>query len=321
VPRTASAPVDPLDSGSLDVGDGQSIYWETVGRADGLPAVWLHGGPGSGSSTTARRYFDPAVYRAVLLDQRGCGRSRPLAGEPSVDLTTNTTGHLMDDLERLREHLEIERWVVAGVSWGVTLALAYAQRHPERVTGLVLGAVTTGSRREVEWLTRDMGRLLPEQWDRFVSLVSPDERNGDLTAAYGRLLAHRDLEVRQEAAQAWCTWEDAHVSLAPGWKPDPRYDDPTFRLVFARLVTHYWSHACFLADRQLLAGMERLAAVPGVLIHGRYDISSPPDTAWRLHQAWPGSRLVLLDASHGGPGFAEAITEALDTLALIESSR
>lgn len=219
------------------------------------------------------------------------------------------------------EDLGIERWVVAGVSWGVTLALAYAQRHPERVLAMVLGAVTAGSRREVEWLTRDMGRFFPQAWEQFVSLVPEQERGGDLAAAYARLLDHPDLQVREQAARAWCTWEDTHVSLAPDWQPDPHYDDATFRLVFARLVTHYWSHGCFLTDRQLLMGMPRLASVPGVLIHGRYDISSPSDTAWQLHQAWPGSRLVLLETGPGGNGLPEEFTAALNTFGQLRLSR
>lgn len=320
VPIAADSIVEPFDSGTLEVGDGQRVYWETVGRADGVPAVWLHGGPGSGSSRLARGYFDPMLYRAVLFDQRGCGRSRPLVSDPSVDLRTNTTDHLIADLELLREHLGIRRWVVAGVSWGVTLGLAYAQHHPERVAGMVLGAVTSGSRRETEWLTRDMGRLFPEQWERFMSLVPEPERGGDLAAAYARLLADPDEHVRERAARAWCAWEDTHVSLAPDWEPDRRYDDATFRLVFARLVTHYWSHHSFLTDRQLLSGMGRLAEIPGVLIHGRYDISGPPDTAWALQEAWPGSELILLDTGHGGRGFPEAFADALSSLARTDSS-
>jgi len=321
VPGSSHPPLEPYESGLLEVGDGQTLYWETVGRADGVPAVWVHGGPGSGSSKRARRYFDPAAYRAVLFDQRGCGRSRPLVSDPASDLASNTTDSLIDDLERLREHLGIERWVVVGVSWGVTLALAYAQRHPDRVLAMVLGAVTTGSRRELEWLTRDMGRLFPQAWEQFVALVPEQEQASDLAAAYARLLGHPDPQTREEAARASCTWEDTHVSLAPDWRPDPRYDDATFRLVFARLVTHYWSHGCFLTDRQLLAGMPRLASIPGVLIHGRHDISSPPDTAWQLHRAWPGSRLVLLESGHGGHGFPEEFPAALDIFGQSRLSR
>lgn len=314
--RPRYEPVEPYESGDLDVGDGQVLYWETVGEANGVPAVWVHGGPGSGSTVDARRFFDPSRYRAVVFDQRGCGRSRPMASETDADLSVNTTDHLVADLERLRAHLGIARWVVAGVSWGVTLALVYAQRHPDRVLAMVLGAVTSGSRREVEWITRDMGRVFPREWAEFVTLVPADEQGGDLAAAYARLLADPNGDLREAAARAWCAWEDTHVSLAPGWAPDPRYADPAFRMVFARLVTHYWSHGCFLADGEVLAGMPRLAAIPAVLIHGRHDVSSPLGTAWALHRAWPGSRLRVLDrAGHGGGDFPGELTAALDSFA------
>jgi proline iminopeptidase len=306
-------PIEPYESGFLEVGDGNSLYWETVGDPGGTPAVYLHGGPGGGSSPGARRYFDPAAYRAVLFDQRGCGRSLPLADNPEVDLTTNTTDHLIRDIEALRRHLGVDRWAVYGVSWGVTLALAYAQANPERVIAMVLGAVTSGTRRETDWITRDMGRVFPREWDAYTAMVPAAERGGDLSAAYARLLANPDPEVRDAAAAAWCVWEDTHMSLAPGWTPFLQHEDLTFQRVFARLVTHYWSHACFLVDDQILAAMPRIAHLPAVLVHGRYDISGPPDTAWQLHKAWPGSELVLLDdAGHGGGSFPDHITAALD---------
>jgi len=250
----------------------------------------------------------------VVFEQRGYGRSRPLASDADADLTVNTTEHLVRDLERLREHLGITRWVVAGVSWGVTLGLVYGQRHPDRVQAMVLGAVTDGARRGTDWITREMGRVFPREWEEFRQPVPEPERDGDLAAAYARLLADPDPTVREAAARAWCTWEDTHVSLAPDWSPSSRYDDPAFRMVFARLVTHYWSRGCFLADGEVAAGMSRLAAIPAVLIHGRHDVSGPLDTAWRLHQAWPGSRLVVLDdAGHGGGSFPAEMTAALDS--------
>jgi proline iminopeptidase len=301
--------VEPYATGLLSVSDGNELYWECVGNPDGLPAVYLHGGPGGGSRPGARRYFDPVAYRVVLFDQRGCGRSVPLADNPDVNLETNTTGHLVTDIEALREHLGIERWVVLGVSWGVTLGLVYAQAYPERVSALVLAAVTSGTRRETEWITRDIGRVFPREWEAFAAGVPESERAGDLAAAYARLLASNDPAVRAEAARSWCAWEDTHISLVPGWKPSPDYQDPTFRSVFARLVTHYWSHGCFLADGQVLAGMHRLAGIPATLIHGRYDVSGPADTAWQLHRAWPGSELILLD---GGGSFHEEVIRALN---------
>ena len=305
-------PIEPYEHGMLEVGDDQSIYWEIVGSPSGTPAVFLHGGPGSGTNPGSRCWFDPDGYRAVLFDQRGCGRSRPLASEPEVDLSANTTGHLIADIETLRDHLGVDRWVVVGVSWGVTLALAYAQRHPDRIRAMVLGAVTAGTRTETNWITHHMGRIFPRQWEQLVGAVPVSER-GDLAAAYARLLGSPVASVRHDAARRWCAWEDTHVSLMPGWAHDERYDDPTFRAVFARLVTHYWAHGCFLTDGEILAGMHRLAGIPGVLIHGRHDISSPFDTAWRLHRAWPASRLYVLDdAGHSGGGFIRELVGALD---------
>jgi proline iminopeptidase len=308
--------IEPYESGMLAVGDGHEVYWETVGNPDGRPALWLHGGPGTGSSTGIRRSFDPAAYRLVVFDQRGSGRSRPLADSAAADLSTNTTEHLLRDIELLRAHLGIPEWVVTGGSWGVTLALAYAQRFPERVSALVLTAVTAGRRLETDWITRDMRRVFPREWDAYAAEVPPSERDGDLSAAYARLLASPDPAVTERAAEQWCSWEDTHVSLAPGWEPSLRYESPEFRQVFARLVTHYWAHGCFLDDAPILAGMDRIADIPGVLIHGRYDVSGPLDTAWDLHRAWPASRLVVCDdAGHGGSSMTTAMVAALDELA------
>jgi proline iminopeptidase len=306
--------IEPFASGMLDVGDGHEIYWETVGDPAGAPAVWLHGGPGTGCTPGQRRLFDPSAYRAVLFDQRGSGRSRPLADSAAADLSANTTEHLIGDIERLREHLGIARWVVVGGSWGVTLALAYAQRHPDRVAAMALAAVTSGTRRETLWITQDMRRVFPREWDAFAAAVPRHERDGDLSAAYARLLANPDSAVTERAAQEWCIWEDTHVSLQPGWEPWLRLQEPTFQQVFARLVTHYWSNGCFLDDTPIAAGMHRIAQIPAVLIHGRYDVSGPLDTAWDLHNAWPASRLVVLDnAGHGGTDMTQALVEALNS--------
>ncbi|MFI2637090.1 alpha/beta fold hydrolase, partial [Streptomyces collinus] len=275
-----------------------------------------HGGPGSGCTVGARRFFDPEVFRAVLFDQRGCGRSLPLASSPDVDLTVNTTAHIVEDIERLREHLGIERWIVTGLSWGVSLGLVYAQAFPARVQAMALGAITGGTRVEIEWITRAMGRVFPREWEEFVAPLPVDERDGNLPAAYARLLADPDPVVRENAALQWCRWEDVHVSLMPGWTPSVRYQNPDFRRVMTRLVTHYWGNDCFLAPNQILDGMDRLAEIPAILVHGRYDISGPLDTAWAIHRRWPGSELVVLDdAGHGGSGFNEAIVEALNSLA------
>ncbi len=301
--------IEPYDSGMLDVGEGNLMYWETCGNPDGKPAVVLHGGPGSGCNPWWRRFFDPAAYRIVLLDQRGCGRSTPHASDPDVDLATNTTHHLLADIERLREHLRIERWLVFGGSWGSTLGLAYAHAHTERVSELVLFSVVTTTHREVEWVTRDMGRVFPAEWARFRDGVPPADRDGNLADAYRRLLASPDPAVREQAARDWCTWEDTHVAIQSG-RPDSRYGDPVFRMVFARLVTHYWAHAAWLEDGILLREAGRLTGIPGALVHGQLDVSGPPDIPWHLAQAWPDATLTLVsDAAHGAGH--QAVTDAL----------
>jgi proline iminopeptidase len=276
----------------------------------------LHGGPGSGCNAGLRRFFNPQKYRVVLFDQRGCGRSTPLASEPDADLSANTTQHLIADMELLRRHLCIESWLVFGASWGSTLGLAYAELHTRRVSEMVLVAVGTTQKHEVRWLTRDVGRLFPEQWARFRDGVPAEERDGDLSAAYSRLLHDADPEVRAKAARDWCDWETAHVSLRSGG-PSARWDDPAFRLGFARLVTHYWRNAAFLEDGALLRNAARLAGTPGVLIHGRLDVSSPLDIAWQLSQAWPGSELVAVDDAGHSAGLSEAMLTALDRFATL----
>lgn len=293
--------ISPYDSGMLDVGDGHQVYWECCGNPEGIPAIYLHGGPGSGVTPGQRRFFDPDAYRVVLFDQRGSGRSRPLASEPDADLSTNTTAHLIADIEALRQLHRAESWTVLGMSWGTTLGLAYAEAHPRQVDAMVLALVTTTSRREVEWLTRDVGRIFPREWDRFAAAVPDGLRHLPLVDAYATLLVDADPAVCEQAAREWCAWEDAHVSLTPGHRPNPRYEDPEFRLRFARLVTNYWRHAAFLDDDQLLRDAPTLNGIPGVLIHGRYDVSSPLETAWRLSQRWKTSQLYVIgDAGHGG---------------------
>ena len=303
---------EPYESGMLDVGDGQRLYWETCGNPEGAPVVVLHGGPGAGADRWWTGLLDPGTYRTVLVDQRGCGRSTPDAADPAVSLTTNTTSHLIGDLERLRAHLGIERWLVLGASWGSTLGLAYAQRHPSSVSALVLFSVVGTTRREIEWITRDMARFLPDEWERFRAAVPRLRRFGNLAGAYARLLADPDPDVRERAAREWCAWEERHVSATTGPRPDPRFADPAFRMRFARLVTHYWSHAAWLGDDELVRGCFRLAGIPGVLIHGRADLSSPPDFPLRVHRAWPGSELVLVDGAGHGAELQRAVVAATD---------
>lgn len=310
--------IEPYGHGLLDVGDGNQVYWEACGNPDGKPAVVLHGGPGSGCTPGWRRYFDPDLYRIVLFDQRGCGRSTPNASDADVDLTTNTTHHLLADIERLRHHLGIDRWLVFGGSWGSTLGLAYAEKHPEIVSEVVLFSVVTTSRREVEWVTRDIGRVFPEQWARFRDGLPDDQRDGSLVDGYARLLQDPDPSVREKAASDWCAWEDAHVTVHSNQQPDPRYENPAFRMRFARLVTHYWRHAAWIEEGILLRGATKLAGIPGVLVQGRLDVSGPADIAWHLARNWPGCELVLVDeAGHGtgDPGVTEALVAATNRFA------
>jgi proline iminopeptidase len=309
-------PIEPYDSGFLDSGDGHRVYWECCGNPDGEPALYLHGGPGSGFSPGQRRFFDPDRWRIVLFDQRGSGNSRPLASAPEHELSTNTTAHLIRDMEALRRLHGIERWALLGLSWGTTLGLAYAQRHPDRVGGLVLALVTTTSRSEVQWITEEVGCLFPEAWHRFSGAVPAHLRNLRLVDAYARLLSDGDPDVCERAALEWCRWEEAHISLTPGQAANPRFEDPEFRLRFARLVTHYWRHAAFLGEDQLLRDAHVLNGIPGILIHGRYDVSSPLRTAWLLSRRWTSSRLrVLDDAGHGGGDtFLQAVVDALNEI-------
>jgi proline iminopeptidase len=310
-------PIEPYDSGLLDVGDGHAIYWECCGNPSGKPALFLHGGPGTGSSPGQRRFFDPNAYRAVLFDQRGSGRSRPLASEPGTDVSLNTTAHLISDIEALRQLHGVDQWTILGLSWGTTLGLAYAQAYPQRVRSLVLALVTTTSRREVDWITRGIGCIFPQAWDRFAAAVPQALRHLPLADAYAMLLSDPDPSVQDHAARAWCDWEDAHISLTPGHTPSSLFDAPDLGLRFARLVTHYWRHFAFLEEDQLLRDAAALNGIPGVLIHGRYDVSSPLETAWRLSQRWSTSQLhVLDDAGHGGGNtLLPTIVGALDHFA------
>jgi proline iminopeptidase len=293
---------DPYDHGLLDVGDGNLVYWETRGNPNGKPGLVVHGGPGSGCEGSTGRSFDPDRYRIVLFDQRGCGRSVPHASDPATDLSVNTTGHLLADMELLREHLGIERWLLHGGSWGSTLILAYAERHPERVSEIVIPNVTTCRRSEIDWLYRGVGRFFPEEWEGFRIGVPERERDGDLLAAYAQLMESPDDDVRAKAAADWLTWEDAVISKEPQGIPNAYSDrPPAAQLAFVRICAHYYSKGAWLEEGALLRDAERLAGIPGVLIHGRLDMGSPLQTAWELARAWPDARLVVIeDSGHTG---------------------
>jgi proline iminopeptidase len=305
--------IAPYDSGMLDVGDGNAVYWETCGNPEGKPAVVLHGGPGSGCGEWFRRFFDPDAYRIVLFDQRNCGRSTPHASEPTTDLTSNTTANLVGDIESLRNQLGIERWLILGGSWGSTLALAYAEGHASRVSELVLFGVTTGRHAEFDWSFRGgLALFFPEQWEQLRAVVADAGSDDDIVRTYHDLLSDADAAVRAKAAEAWCLWESA----TPDWPPKTglatRFRDPRYAVGFARIVTHYVRHNAWLEDGVLLRNATALADTTGVLINGRFDFQAPIANAWRLKEAWPRAELVIVDDSgHGtSPGINSAIVQA-----------
>ncbi|HVK21953.1 MAG TPA: prolyl aminopeptidase [Actinokineospora sp.] len=305
--------IEPYDSGLLDVGDGHRVYWEVSGNPTGKPVVVLHGGPGAGTNGVQRRHFDPAAYRIVLFDQRGAGRSTPHVSDPATDLATNTTWHLVADMERLREHLGIDRWQLFGGSWGATLAVAYGQTHPERVSEIILRGVFLLRPSELDWLYRGggAGALFPEAWADFTALVPEGE---DPLAAYQAMITDPDPATRAQAAVAWSNWEGAAVSLVPNPALVAQYASPTFAVPFARIALHYFTNAGWLDDDQLVRDAGKLAGIPGRIVQGRYDVVCPPVTAWELRQAWPDALITLPTAGHAvtDPGILEALREATD---------
>lgn len=304
--------------GWLPVGDGHALYWEEAGNPEGVPALILHGGPGSGFSAATRRFFDPDRYRIIGFDQRNAGRSRPSAAEAAADLSTNTTWHLVDDIERLRVRFGVESWVLYGASWGVTLGLAYAERHPDRVRAAVFAGVTTTRQSEIDWLYHGLREVLPEQWLAFRAGAPAAVADDDLVAGYNALMFDDDPAVREKAALDFHLWEGAMLLAEPGGKWPALWDDPAYRLQRGRIVTHYFRHAAWLAEGQLLAGGGRLAGIPAVLVQGMLDPQGPPHTAEELARAWPGAELKLIGgAGHAtsGAGMSDAIVAALDGFA------
>ncbi|MGH9386706.1 MAG: prolyl aminopeptidase [Vicinamibacterales bacterium] len=305
--------IEPFRHGILAVDHGHQLYWEMCGNPQGTSALVVHGGPGGGCSPNSRRWFDPARYCAVLFDQRGCGRS-----EPRASLDHNTTNDLIADIETLRVELAIEQWVVLGRSWGAALAIAYAERHPERVAAMVLNAVFTARCSELEWLYQGgAANIYPEAWSRFVAPIDPRKRE-DLIKAYHARVTCGDLGEELAAARDWCGWEHAIRSSLPG---APGGDDRTLR-ARARIETHYFVHRAFLAEGQLLEAAHRLAPIPGVIVQGRCDVVTPPTTAWDLHRVWPTSRLQLVPhAGHDAcePDVMRALIEATDSVGQTES--
>ncbi|MBZ8134205.1 prolyl aminopeptidase [Afifella sp. IM 167] len=306
-------PISPYDSGMLDVGDGHSVYWEISGNLEGKPAVFLHGGPGGGCGPVHRRLFDPERYRVLLFDQRGCGRSRPHA-----ELEANTTWHLVDDIERLREVMGVEEWLVFGGSWGSTLALAYAETHPGRVSELVLRGIFTLRKSEIDWYYQEgASRIFPDRWEKFLAPIPPEER-GDLVAAYRKRLTHEDRDIRLEAARAWSVWEGATITLLPDEGGIARHDVAEYALAFARIENHYFTHGGWIEEGQLIRDAGRLKDIPAVIVQGRYDMACPVRTAWELSRAWPQADLRIVEgAGHAfsEPGILHHLIDANDRFA------
>lgn len=310
--------IEPYESGYLLAGDGQRVYWEQCGNPEGKPVVFLHGGPGAGTSPWHRRFFDPERYRIVLIDQRGCGRSTPHMSEPGADLRFNTTWHLVADLELLRRNLGIDTWQVFGGSWGSALALAYAQCNPERVSELVLRGIFTLRRHELEWFYEGgASAIYPDLWEEFVAPIPVLERSR-MIEAYHRRLADPDPAVHLPAGVAWTMWEASTLTL----RPDPALVEsmaaPEAAVAFARIENHYFMHGGWFREGQLIEDVGRIRGIPAVIVQGRHDVCTPIMTAWDLHRAWPEAEFVVVpDASHSAsePGIAAALRAATDRFA------
>jgi proline iminopeptidase len=305
--------IQPYVRHTLAMDAPHQLYVEESGNPEGIPVVFLHGGPGAGCEPFQRRFFDPARYRIVLFDQRGCGRSTPHA-----ELGGNTTQELVADIERIREHLGIARWLVFGGSWGSTLGLVYAETHPERVLGLVLRGIFLCRPRDIQWFYQDGASFLfPDYWQDFLAPIPPQER-GSLVEAYYARLTGDDEVTRMAAAKAWSLWEGRTATLLPRQSVIDHFGNPFTALSLARIECHYFINASFLEPDQILARAERLREIPGVIVHGRYDVVCPVEQAFALHQAWPQARLeVIADAGHSAtePGIVDALVRATDEFA------
>ncbi|QXQ07192.1 prolyl aminopeptidase [Sphingosinicellaceae bacterium] len=311
--RTLYPPIEPYETGMLDVGDGHLVYFERSGTPGAKPAVFLHGGPGGGVSPKHRQLFDPARYDVLLFDQRGCGRSTPHAG-----LDANTTWHLVADIERLRIMVGVERWQVFGGSWGSTLALAYAEAHPAHVSELIVRGIFMVGRAELDWYYQfGASEIFPDKWEQFLAPIPADERH-DLAAAYRRRLTGSDTAAQLEAAQAWALWEGQTITLLPDAGVTSGFADAHFALAFARIENHYFVHNGWLEEGQLLRDAGRLRDIPGVIVQGRYDIVCPARTAYELHKAWPGAAFHLIEGAghaYSEPGILDQLIRATDRFA------
>ncbi|MEO1963889.1 prolyl aminopeptidase [Hyphomonas sp.] len=311
--RTLYPEIEPFETGFLDTGDGHRVYWERVGTKGAKPAVFLHGGPGGGCSPSHRRLFDPALYDVILFDQRGCGRSTPFAS-----LDNNTTWHLVADIERLREMIGVEKWQVFGGSWGSTLALAYAETQPERVSELVLRGIYLLTKAEMNWYYQfGVSEMFPEKYEAFVAPI-PEAERGDLVTAYRKRLTGDDREEQLRCAKAWSVWEGETITLLPEPSTSDQFHEAEFALAFARIENHYFIHDGWFEDGQLLRDAGRLKDIPGTIVHGRYDMPCPMRQAWELHKAWPKSEFHPIEGAghaYSEPGILDKLIRATDKYA------
>ena len=311
--RTLYPEIEPFETGFLDTGDGHRIYWERVGTRGAKPAVFLHGGPGGGCSASHRRLFDPALYDVILFDQRGCGRSTPFAS-----LDNNTTWHLVADIERLREMIGVEKWQVFGGSWGSTLALAYAETHPDRVSELVLRGIYLLTKAEMNWYYQfGVSEMFPEKYEAFIAPI-PEAERGDLVTAYRKRLTGDDREEQLRCARAWSVWEGETITLLPEPSTSDQFHEAEFALAFARIENHYFIYDGWFEDGQLLRDAGRLKNIPGTIVHGRYDMPCPMRQAWALHRAWPKSEFYPIEGAghaYSEPGILDQLIRATDKYA------
>jgi proline iminopeptidase len=311
--RTLYPEIDAYESGFLDTGDGHRVYWERSGTRGAKPAVFLHGGPGGGFSPTHRRLFDPKLYDVMLFDQRGCGKSTP-----NASLDNNTTWDLVADIEKLREMTGVEKWQVFGGSWGSTLALAYAEKHPERVSELVVRGIYTLTKAELDWYYQfGVSEMFPDKWESFLAPIPEDERH-EMMAAYRKRLVGTDRGKQVEAAIAWSTWEGQTITLLPEPTTSDKFGEVDFAIAFARIENHYFVHAGWMDEGQLLRDAHKLKDIPGTIVHGRYDMPCPAKYAWQLHKAWPKADFRLIEGAghaYSEPGILDALIAATDKYA------
>lgn len=311
--RSLYPEIEPFETGYLDTGDGHQVYWERSGTRGAKPAVFLHGGPGGGCSPKHRQLFDPALYDVILFDQRGCGRSTPFAS-----LDNNTTWHLVADIERLREMMGVETWQVFGGSWGSTLALAYAETHPEHVSELVLRGIYLLTKAEMDWYYQfGVSEMFPEKYEAFIAPI-PEAERGDMITAYRKRLVGEDREEQLRCAKAWSIWEGETITLLPEPATSDTFHEADFALAFARIENHYFTHAGWFEDGQLLRDAHKLKDIPGMIVHGRYDMPCPMRQAWTLHQAWPKSDFHVIEGAghaYSEPGILDRLIRATDMYA------